>query len=394
MNMFAQLRRSLTLGGCVLLAASAVWAQTATLQGEVKDANGQPIKGAVIVLDRKDIKGHYQVKSDKKGHWLYTGLPLGMFDVSLQMDGKEVDKVSNVKASIGDDNPPINFDMKKAQAQQQAMAQAASSGQLTDDQQRGMSKEQKEQFEAAAKQRSEAMKKNKALNDAFNAGQEAYKKAQVDTDKAQKVTDYQAAVDSFNKAAQLDANQPAVWDSLGASYYGLGNAQTGDDKTKSYDGALAAYQKEVALKPDSAGAYNQIGNIYGAEKKIPEATEALQKAAQLDPQMAGKAYFNLGANLVNSGQADKAAEFFKKATDADPNYAEAWYQLGSLLMSKGTVDSKTGQQAYPPDTAPALQKYLQLQPSGPHAQEATAMLTAMGEKVQTNVSVPNAKKKK
>lgn len=394
MIMFAQWRRSLILGGSVLLAAGAAWAQTATLQGEVKDANGGPMKGAVVILERKDIKGHYQVKSDKKGHWLYTGLPLGTFDVSLQVDGKEVDKVSNVKASIGDDNPPINFDMHKAAAQQAAMQQAASTGQLSNDQQRGMSKEQKEQFEAAAKQRSEAMKKNKALNDAFNTGQDALKKAQADTDKAQKATDYQAAADSFTKAGELDANQPAVWDSLGASYYGLGNVQAGDDKTKAYDQALAAYQKEVALKPDAAGAYNQIGNIYGAEKKIPEATEALQKAAQLDPQMAGKAYFNMGANLVNSGQGDKATDFFKKATDADPNYAEAWYQLGSLLMSKGTVDAKTGQQAYPPETAAALQKYLQLQPNGPHAAEATAMLTAMGEKVQTNVTVPSAKKKK
>lgn len=394
MTMFAQLRRSLILGGSVLLAAGAAWAQTATLQGEVKDANGQPLKGAVVVLDRKDIKGHYQVKTDKKGHWLYTGLPLGSFDISLQVDGKEVDKVTNVKASIGDDNPPINFDMHKAAAQQAAMQQAANTGQLTEDQQRGMSKEQKEQFEAAAKQRAEAMKKNKALNDAFNAGQDALKKAQADSDKAQKAADYKAAADSFTKAGELDANQPAVWDSLGAAEYGLGNASTGDDKTKAYDQAIAAYQKEVALKPDAAGAYNQIGNIYGAEKKIPEATEALQKAAQLDPQMAGKAYFNMGANLVNSGQGDKAIDFFKKATDADPNYAEAWYQMGSLLMSKGSVNSKTGQQTYPPETAPALQKYLELQPTGPHAQEATAMLTAMGEKVQTNITVPGAKKKK
>jgi hypothetical protein len=134
MIMFAQMRRSLILSGSVLLAAGAAFAQTATLQGEVKDANGQPLKGAVIVLERKDIKGHYQVKSDKKGPWLYTGLPLGQFDVSLQVDGKEVDKVSNVKASIGDDNPPINFDMHKAAAQQAAMQQAANTGQLNDDQ--------------------------------------------------------------------------------------------------------------------------------------------------------------------------------------------------------------------------------------------------------------------
>ena len=73
--MIAELRRLLLSGGFVLLTACSALAQTATLQGDVKDANGQPLKGAVIKFDRTDIKGHYQVKTDKKGHWLYTGLP-------------------------------------------------------------------------------------------------------------------------------------------------------------------------------------------------------------------------------------------------------------------------------------------------------------------------------
>ncbi len=192
----------------------------------------------------------------------------------------------------------------------------------------------------------------------------------------------------------MDASQVAVWDGLGQAYEGLGKAQTGDDRTKSLDQAVEAYKHSLTIKPDDPAIYNQLGNIYGAEKKMPEASEALTKAAQLDPAMAPKAYFNMGANLVNGGQPDKAAEYFKKATDADPNYSEAWYQYGSLLMMQGKVDPKTGQQAYPPDTATALKKYLELQPSGPHAQEATAMLQAMGEKVETKITVPGAKKKK
>src|SRR5581483_2836199 len=182
----------------------------------------------------------------------------------------------------------------------------------------------------------------------------------------------------------------AVWDSLGEAYAGLAGTQTGDDRNKSFEQAIAAYNKGLAIKPDDPAVYNQLGNIDGMEKKVPEATEALTKAAQLDPQMAPKAYFNMGANLVNGGQPEKAAEFFKKATDADPNYAEAWYQYGSLLMMQGQVDPKTGKQTYPPDTSTALHKYLELQPNGPHAQEATAMLQAMGETVQTNIHNPNA----
>ena len=123
-------------------------------------------------------------------------------------------------------------------------------------------------------------------------------------------------------------------------------------------------------------------------------TDALTKAAQLDPTMAPKAYFNMGANLVNSGQPEKATDFFKKATDADPTYSEAWYQYGSLLMMQGKVDPKTGAQTYPPDTATALKKYVELQPNGAHAAEANAMLQAMGEKVETKVNIPQPSSKK
>jgi tetratricopeptide (TPR) repeat protein len=223
--------------------------------------------------------------------------------------------------------------------------------------------------------------------------------AQAEQDKTQKAAKFQAAVDAFNKAKEIDPGQVAIWDSLGEAYTGLGDAQTGDERTKSYDAAIQSYQKGLELKPGDAGVYNQIGNLYGKEKKIPEATEALNKAAQLDPTMAAKAYYNMGANLVNTGSPDKASEFFKKATDADPNYAEAWYQYGSLQMMQGKVDPKTGAQTYPPDTAAAFKKYLELQPSGTHVQEAEAMLQAMGETVQTKIhnpaaTAPTTKKKK
>ncbi len=390
--MFAELRRLVLSSGFVVLAACSAWAQTATLQGDVKDANGQPLKGAVIKLDRTDIKGHYTVKSDKKGHWLYTGLPgASTFDISCEVDGKVVDKATGVKASYGD-NPPIDFDLRKVQAQQAAAQQASQTGQASQDQERGMSKEQREQYEAQLKKNAESIKKNKALNDTYTAGQDSLKAAQADTDPAKKTADYQAAIDKFNQAGQMDANQVAIWDSLGEAYEGLGKAQTGDERTKSLDQAVEAYKKGLAIKPDDPAVYNQLGNIYGLEKKMPEASEALTKAAQLDPSMAPKAYFNMGANLVNGGQPDKATEYFKKATDADPNYAEAWYQYGSLQMMQGKVDPKTGQQTYPPDTATALKKYLELQPNGPHAQEASAMLQALGEKVQTNITVPGAEK--
>lgn len=393
--MLAQLRRSLLFLGFVVITTGGAWAQTTTLEGDVKGQDGQPLKGAVIVLDRTDIKGHYQVKSDKKGHWLYTGLPYGKYDISCTVNGQVMDRVTSVQSKYGE-STTVDFDLQKTAAAHQAQQQKANAGEATPDVERGMSKEQKEQYETQLKQRSESMKKNKALNDAYNAGQDALKAGDAEQDKAKKAADYQTAVDKFNQASQMDANQVAIWDSLGEAYNGLAHTQTGDDQTKSYDAAIDAYKKSLAIKPDDPAVYNQMGNIYGAEKKIPEATEALNKAADLNPTPQGKAkaFFNMGANLVNTGKPEQAADFFKKATDADPTYAEAWFQYGSILMMSGKVDPKTGAQSYPPDTAAAFKKYLELQPSGSHAQEAQAMLQALGEKVETQYTAPGAKKKK
>lgn len=396
--MLAQLRRSLFSAALVGCAASTLFAQTVgMLEGDVKGPDGQPMKGAVIDLTRTDIKGHWSVKTDKKGHYVYNGLPPGAnLTVECIVDGKVMDKVNNVKIDIGE-GKPVDFDLQKTAAAQQqmqaAMQHAAQTGQVTPDVERGMSKEEKEKFEAAAKQNASAIQKNKALNDAYKGGLDSITKAQADTDKAQKVTDYQAAVTSLNTAEQMDPTQVAVLDHLGTAYYGLANAQTGDDRTASLNKAAETYNKLIELQPDSGPAYNQLGNIYAAEGKMPEAEDALTKAAQLDPQTAPKAYFNMGANLINHGKLDDAIPFFKKATDADPNYAEAWYQYGTLLMNKGSVDPKTGAQTYPPDTSVAFQKYLQLQPTGTHAAEAQAMLQAMGQQVTTKeVERPSKKK--
>src|SRR5580704_17411008 len=127
----------------VLLFALAGFAQTTTsLEGDVKGADGQPLKGALIKIDRIDIKGHYQVKTDKKGHYFYGGLPLGTYKVTCEVDGKDVAHVGNVKTTLGDP-VPINFNLKAAADRSAALSKAAETGTLSKEQERELSPEQK-----------------------------------------------------------------------------------------------------------------------------------------------------------------------------------------------------------------------------------------------------------
>src|SRR3982751_1609631 len=158
----------------LLFAGAAAMAQTSQIEGVVKGPDGQPVKDALIKIERKDIKGSYKVKTKKKGDYLHAGLPLGTYDVICEVDGKDVDTVRGVKTKLGDPTV-INFDLKAQADKQKEVAAAAEKGELTKEQARDMTPEQKAALEKAMKDRTAAMSKNKALNDAFNTAMESLK---------------------------------------------------------------------------------------------------------------------------------------------------------------------------------------------------------------------------
>lgn len=364
-----------------LIFTLAGFAQTTTsLEGDVKGEDGAPLKGALVKIDRKDIKGHYQVKTDKKGHYFHAGLPIGTYKLTVEVDGKDRDSVDNVRTTLGDP-VPVNFDLHANAAKQQALAKAAETGTLTKEQTREMSAEQKAALEKATKERAQSLAKNKALNDAFNAGIEASNNKQ-----------YDVAVQQFAKASEMDPNQNVVWARLADAYVTLAGTKTGPERDDAMNKGLEAFQKALALKADDAAYHNNYGLALAKAKKFDEAQAELGKAAQLDPPNAGKYYYNLGALLVNNNQTEQAGEAFKKAIEAQPDYADAHYQYGIYLVAKAQVGAD-GKITPVPGTREAFEKYLQLKPDGQFAQSAKAMIDSMSTSLDTSYQNPAAPKK-
>ncbi len=364
------------------LSASPAYSQTGAIEGKVIGADGKPVgkDAAQILITRTDIKGNYKVKTNKKGEFFHAGLPLGTYDVACEIDGKVVDMMKGVRMRLGDP-VPVSFDLAKMAAQQAAMQKAAETGQVTKEMERDMTPEQKAALEKQAKERSEAMKKNKELNDAFNGGMEAMK-----------TNNFQGAIESFEKAAALDANQHVIFGQLADAYGGMAKTKTGAEKDELNNKSVEAFKKAIALKPDDASYLNNYGLALARAGKFPEAQENLNKAAALDPAGAGRYFYNLGALLVNAGQNEPAGIAFKKAIEADPNYADAHYQLGIYLTGKAQVDAKTGKMTFPEGTQASFEKYLALQPNGQFAASAKGMIETMGGTVQTTYTNPDAKK--
>jgi tetratricopeptide (TPR) repeat protein len=367
----------------VLFCALAGFAQTTSaFEGDVKGEDGAPLKGALVKIDREDIKGHYQVKTDKKGHYFYGGLPLGTYKIVLEVNGKDVEgaSVDKVHSRLGD--PMVNdFDLQALVSKKKALNQAAETGNLSKDQARGMTAEEKAAFEKANKDRAELKAKNKDLNEAYNAGREALNAKQFDV-----------AVVQFTKASGMAPDQEVIWAALGDAEVNLSKTKTGAEHDDAMTKGLDAYKKAMELKPEDAAVHNNYALALAQAKKFDEAEAELAKAAQLDPPSAGKYYYNLGALLVNNGQAEEAGATFKKAIDADPKYADAQYQYGIYLIGKAKLGAD-GKYEPVAGTREAFQAYLELKPDGPYAESAKGMLASLTASVDTSYQNPAAKKK-
>lgn len=377
--------------GMALFALTSL-AQITGIEGVVKGEDGKPLQGAIIKIHRTDIKGEYQTKpTDKKGHYIYNGLPYGKYDLTVLVNDKQVDQLTGVQTRPGD-LQQLDFDLSKnkqasaAEANKNALAQKAmESGQISDELARQLTPEQKaalqKQIDAGVNQR----KKNSALNQAYNDGITALE-----------AKNYDVAIENFNKAAELDPNQIAVWSHLAQAYQDKAATKTGAEHDEAVGKAIETYDKALALKPDDASLHNNYGLFLAKAGKFPQATAELEKAAQLDPPSACKYYYNLGALYTNAGQVDPAIDAFKKATTADAACADAYYQMGVNLMAKVST-TPDGKMIPVAGTVEAFQEYLKLKPDGPNAESAKAMLTTLGSTVDNTYKNPNAttqKKKK
>ncbi len=368
-------------------------AQITAIEGDVKGEDGKPMVGAVIKLDRTDITAHYKTKTDKKGHYFYNGLPLGNYIVTVEVDGKDVDKRQGVRSKLGDPTD-VSFDLQASKqerdAAQSVMQKAAETGQLTKEMERGMTAEQKATLEKNLKEREGQLKQHKELNDAFNVGMTAMAAAAAAPTPAERQKGYEDAVQSLTKASEVGPTELAVWANLADAYMKLAATKTGAEFDADAQKGLDAYGKAIALKPEDAATHNNYALALVQAKKIPDAQAELTKAAQLDPANAGKYYYNLGAVLTNANQADAAADAFQKAIAADPNYADAYYQYGVYLVGKAALGAD-GKVTPVPGTVEAFQKYLALAPTGQFAQPAKDMLTTLNASVDVSYKNPNAK---
>jgi hypothetical protein len=98
--------------------------------------------------------------------------------------------------------------------------------------------------------------------------------------------------------------------------------------------ALEAQRKLAAERPQDAGVWNDLGNLYILARQSAEAENAYRTAVTLDPQRVS-ALFNLGLLLQEKSSPREALRLFHQVVELQPEHAWAHYQIGALYETWG-----------------------------------------------------------
>jgi tetratricopeptide (TPR) repeat protein len=324
-------RNAMVLVGALLFAVGFLPAHSqavgAQAEGKVTQ-EGSPFPNALVVFTNTDTGKVFKTKTDKAGEFKLLGVPYGSYEVNvLNEKGK---KLSSTRAMLGTGDTTTSNILPTIEAAKEPIA----------DDKFGLSqpaapKLTKEQIAKMQADNKKIAGLNSLINDAQNARQ-----AQ-DWPKAE------------NALKQLIAAAPdsSRWD----FYMALGEAQTRSNKLAE---AVQTYDKGVQV------AQSLISGSSPADPKVSSLNPAAAK------QGAGRMLTAQGNDYLKLQKPDEAIASLKKATEIDPSSALYSYNLCGVEFNAQKFD----------DAKTDCNKYLQLEPSGSHAEEVKTFLAQMPAK--------------
>lgn len=419
------LLNTLIAAAVVLSGAVAASAQTGALRGTVKlvaaDGSSTPVNGATVDVYRVDISGEYHTKSDKKGEWVFAGLPFtGEYVVSVSAPGAAPTAKSGVKAGreIAVDIVLNSGDGKKLTKDEAVAASKGGGGSTSNGGGGGESAASKAKREEELKkyeaEKTRVTNINEVLNRTFKAGQDALN-----------AKNYDEAVKQFDEGLTADPEQVVLYsrkslalrlrgvDHYNASIKGTDQTQKAaemDSAKKDFQGSADAANKGLEIANKEAAATDPQALASQTSKKLEilsyraEAMRLLVKtdpsqgqaamtayqeyiAAETDATKKAKAEKDVAQILFDtaSDQAgfEKALAAYQKILETNPDDPDALLRIGQILFNIGALnkDDKAKYQ----EAANYLQRFIDKAPEGnPMKAEAKDLIDAL--KAQANVT--------
>jgi tetratricopeptide (TPR) repeat protein len=361
----------------VVLHPAALTAQAApaTVTGVAKDPAGQPEKTGEIRFSTDKTspadkrKYDYTVPLGPDGTYKATNIAPGSYIIFFFQGDKSI-WFHDVELKAGD-NKTVDFDLS------------------SEEYLKGLSPEDRAKLDEAKKKNAGILAENAKIADVNKT---------LLAGRADEKTDPDKAVTELTPLTSVRPNEPIIWAALGEAQLAAADKAraaavaaktplTDPALEQKYADAAASYQKALDLnaaakKPDPGlafSSYLNLGQALGRSGKVDEAAAAYENAAKADPTKAGVAFYNEAAVYFNAQKLKEAAEAADKSIAADPKRADTYYIKASALIPGATLDPATKKFVLPPGCLEAYQEYLELDPTGRHAQDVKDLLANLGQ---------------
>ena len=132
------------------------------------------------------------------------------------------------------------------------------------------------------------------------------------------------AIPDYTRALALNPNMAEAYNNLGVVLRGTGRPEA----------AVACYRRAIALKPRSASSYSNLGNVLRDLGRFEAAVASHQQAVHLEPANPDTLH-NLGVALRDLGRRDQSLDCFERALDANPKHVPSRLDRARSLLLAG-----------------------------------------------------------
>jgi tetratricopeptide (TPR) repeat protein len=304
------LKTLLSATAMALVMALPAAAQTGRIGGSVKDANGQPIKGATVVAENPaSAPSSFTATTDDRGRYSMIGLKAGTWKVTASAPGFEAVSGNVPIKTIGAPMPPVDFTLTPG-----------SSGPAG----------------ALAGVNTKELQGELAKADAMVAAK-----------------DYAGAIAIYEG---MLAKVPALT-ALQLQIGGLYRSQ------KQYDKAIETYKKVPAGDANADKATIEIGMTQLEKNDLAGAEATLMSVAQ-STSANKEVFYNLGEVKFAKGETDEAVKYYQRASDIDPNWGKPLFKLGLAKLQKADTAG----------TLEIMNKVIEVDPNSAEAAQAKALI--------------------
>ncbi|MFN2455922.1 MAG: carboxypeptidase regulatory-like domain-containing protein [Pyrinomonadaceae bacterium] len=370
------LARVATIALFSLMSVAAASAQIQQASGKVMltqaDGTTVPVKDAVVVFYRTDIKGEYKTKTDKSGKYVYAALPYtGTYTIVVSAPNAQPTFSAGVRISR---KPENDFTLQPGDGSALTLEQistalkAAPGGAAAPPADAAAARRAKEEYDkqvaAINAENEKAKATNAQLNEFLKAGNTAFNSKNYD----QAVASYDQGIQADPTQAVFYSNKSAALRARATDKYnasikakdtaGIAAART-DFKTatEAADKAITLYRANKSKNGAAGGAaaaaatqpQNEELTTYLAPRaetyrvalqaKTPNIAEpgvkAIQEYLAVETDLAKKAkvQVSLGDALMQSGLFDESIVAYKTVLTASPDNLDAMYGIGVALAA-------------------------------------------------------------